>query len=132
MGLQCIVSRRIKCIRKDQEFSIASETLCFTRRYFHIQYHVCLKIFKWKIVSEYLFFRNLYKHKNNTVKNSFLYAFGFCLLKSKRISWGICLSTSIFSPAYEMTGYTKCPNINFWWHVCVFICQPSVNFLVFY
>lgn len=96
---------------------------CITQQCFHIQYHVWSKTFKWKIVSEYLFSRNIYKHKNYTMKNLFLHAFGFCLLKPKRISLGICLSKSIFSPAYEMTGYTKCPNINF----CGMSVYSSVN-----
>lgn len=70
------------------------------------------------------FSRNTYKDKNNAVKNLFfLHAFGFCLLKTRRISLGICLSKSIFSPAYEMTGYTKCPNINF----CGMSVYSSVN-----
>lgn len=60
------------------------------------------------------FFRNIYKYRKNTVKNFSLYMLlAFAFKKNKRISLGICLSKSIFFLAYEMTGYTKCPNINF-------------------
>lgn len=65
-----VLSRRIRN-------SVFSESLCYfvTQQCFPIQYDIWSKIFKWKIVSEYLIFRNLYKHKNNTVKNLFLHAF---------------------------------------------------------
>lgn len=66
---------------------------------FHIQYRVWWKIFKQKIFSEYLFFRHLHKPKSNTVKNSFLHAFGFCLLKPKGFPGGYaCLP--LFSLQY--------------------------------
>lgn len=89
-------------------FSIMSDGKYLNGRLFQNTYfsetYINIKIIQWRIYF-------------------FLHAFGFCLSKTKRISLGICLSKSIFSPAYEMTGYTKCPNINF----CGMSVYSSVN-----
>lgn len=73
-----VLSRRIMNLTLPQKLCVI---LLLSRLLY--SYQVWHKIFKWNIVSEYLFFQNLHKHKNNTVKNSFLHAFGFCLLKPK-------------------------------------------------